>query len=98
MTTEYEQVLTEAIINAAVTGEKQAERVKFDPAIPFSKQTERMLKGRWAGVPPSFVLGLMRFSEHWDERLDDCSFEFRPDPAAGVDMKRVEELSSPEKQ
>ena len=83
-----ESIVDEAIMQQSFTGNKQDEILVPDPKVKFNEQVDKLTNGRWVGISPRMIIGLMRFSPNWQDAIDNCSYE-----TANLDDFTIDDLT-----
>lgn len=75
-------LVTEAVLDTSRTG--AAKDAKLDLGRSFADQRDQLLAGRWSGISPYLILGLLKFSPNWKPALNTCQIEEVLDGADSV--------------
>ena len=60
--------------------------------MPFAKQVDAFVSGRWTGLSPVYVMEIMKFSADWKDEYDTAELEVEmseEDPYAGEFEQRL---------
>ena len=84
--------LDEGVLQVALDGaarDKTPLAGRYNPEQDFASQADALLKSRFVGADPRYIVGLFRFSRSWDETLDDCSLRLEGLDAASADSAKA---------